>query len=143
MSVNKAIILGRLGQNPELKYTPSGNAVCSFSVATSDAWKDKSGQKQEKTEWHRIQVWGKLAEICNQYLKKGSEVYLEGKIQTSSWEKDGIKQYMTQINASVVNFVGSGNREISSKEEPRQLVTTTEEAMKIAEAVFVADEIPF
>lgn len=143
MSVNKAIILGRLGQNPELKYTPSGNAVCSFSVATSDAWKDKSGQKQEKTEWHKVQVWGKLAEICNQYLKKGSEVYLEGKIQTSSWEKDGIKQYMTQINASVVNFVGSGNREISSKEEPRQLVTTTEEAMKIAEAVFVADEIPF
>ena len=143
MSVNKAIILGRLGQNPELKYTPSGNAVCSFSVATSDAWKDKSGQKQEKTEWHKIQVWGKLAEICNQYLKKGSEVYLEGKIQTSSWEKDGIKQYMTQINASVVNFVGTGNREISSKEEPRQLVTTTDEAMKIAEAVFVADEIPF
>ena len=143
MSVNKAIILGRLGQNPELKYTPSGNAVCSFSVATSDAWKDKCGQKQEKTEWHKIQVWGKLAEICNQYLKKGSEVYLEGKIQTSSWEKDGAKQYMTQINASVVNFVGSGNREISSKEEPRQLVTTTDEAMKIAEAVFVADEIPF
>ena len=143
MSVNKAIILGRLGQNPELKYTPSGNAVCSFSVATSDAWKDKSGQKQEKTEWHKIQVWGKLAEICNQYLKKGSEVYIEGKIQTSSWEKDGIKQHMTQINASVVNFVGAGNREISSKEEPRQLVTTTDEAMKIAEAVFVADEIPF
>ena len=107
MSVNKAIILGRLGQNPELKYTPSGNAVCSFSVATSDNWKDKSGQKQEKTEWHRVVVWGKLAELCNQYLAKGRQAFVEGRLQTRSWDdKDGNKRYTTEINAATVQFIG-------------------------------------
>jgi len=108
MSVNKVIILGRLGQNPELKYTPSGSAVCQFSLATSENWTDKSGQKQEKTEWHRIVVWGKLAELCNQYLIKGRQVYLEGKLQTRSWDDktSGQKRYTTEINAQTIQFIG-------------------------------------
>jgi len=107
MSVNKVIILGRLGQDPELKYTPGGAPVCNFSLATTEAWTDKSGQKQEKTEWHRIVVWGKLAELCNQYLSKGRQAFVEGRLQTRSWDdKDGNKRYTTEINASTVQFIG-------------------------------------
>ena len=84
MSVNKVIILGRLGQDPELKYTPGGAAVCNFSLATSENWTDKSGQRQERTEWHRVVVWGKLAELCNQYLSKGRQAYIEGRLQTEA-----------------------------------------------------------
>ena len=104
MSVNKVIILGRLGQDPELKYTPSGAAVCNFSLATSESWNDKnSGQKQEKTEWHRIVVWGKLAELCNQYLSKGKQAFVEGKLETRSWEdKEGKKRFTTEIKATTV-----------------------------------------
>ena len=98
MSVNKVILLGRLGQDPELKYTPGGSAVCNFSIATTEAWTDKQGQKQEKTEWHRVVVWGKLAELCNQYLAKGRQAFLEGRLQTRSWDdKDGHKRYTTEI----------------------------------------------
>ena len=90
MSLNKVMLLGRLGQEPELKYTPSGSAVCNFSLATTESWSDKSGQKQERTEWHRIVVWGKLGELCNQYLSKGRQAFVEGTLQTRSWEgKDG------------------------------------------------------
>lgn len=107
MSINKVIILGRLGKDPELKYTPSGAAVCNFTVATSETWADKSGQKQEKTEWHRIVVWGKLGELCNQYLSKGRQVFVEGKIQTRSWDdQNGQKKYLTEINATNVQFLG-------------------------------------
>lgn len=108
MSVNKVILLGRLGQDPELKYTPSGSAVCNFSVATSEAWTDKnSGQKNERTEWHRVVVWGKLAELCNQYLSKGRQAFVEGKLQTRSWDdKDGNKRYTTEILANTVQFIG-------------------------------------
>lgn len=107
MSVNKVIILGRLGQDPELKYTPSGAAVCNFSVATSESWNDKSGQRQERTEWHRIVVWQKLAELCNQYLSKGRQAYIEGRLQTRSWDdKDGNKRYTTEILANTVQFIG-------------------------------------
>ena len=109
MSVNKVILLGRLGQDPELKYTPAGMAVCNFSVATSESWSDKtSGQKQEKTEWHRIVVWGKLAELCGQYLAKGRQAYIEGSLQTRSWDaKDGQKKYTTEIVARTVQFIGA------------------------------------
>jgi single-strand DNA-binding protein len=107
MSVNKVILLGRLGQDPELKYTPGGTPVCNFSLATTEAWTDKSGQKQEKTEWHRVVVWGKLAELCNQYLSKGRQAFLEGKLQTRSWDdKDGNKRYTTEFLASTVQFIG-------------------------------------
>ena len=107
MSVNKVLLIGRLGQDPELKYTPSGQAVCNFSVATSENWTDKSGQKQERTEWHRIVVWGKLAELANQYLGKGRQVFLEGKLQTRSWEdNNGNKRYTTEVQASNLQFLG-------------------------------------
>ena len=107
MSVNKVILLGRLGQDPELKYTPGGAAVCNFSMATTESWTDKQGQKQEKTEWHRIVVWGKLAELCNQYLAKGRQAFVEGRLQTRSWDdKDGTKRYTTETMATTVQFIG-------------------------------------
>ncbi len=105
--VNKAILVGNLGRDPELRHTPNGQAVVNFTLATSESWTDKSGERQERTEWHRIVVWGKTAEMCNQYLSKGRTVYIEGRIQTREWEdKDGNKRYTTEINASTVNFIG-------------------------------------
>jgi single-strand DNA-binding protein len=96
--VNKAIIVGTLGQDPELKYMPSGDAVCNISLATSEQWIDKkTNQKVEKTEWHRVALFGKVAEIAGEYLRKGSQCYIEGRLQTREWEKDGIKRYTTEI----------------------------------------------
>lgn len=109
MSVNKVILVGRLGQNPEVRYTPSGAAVANFSIATSESWLDKAGQKQERTEWHRIVVWGKQAENCSQYLAKGRQVYIEGRLQTRQWQdKEGQTKYTTEIQAQTVQFLGSG-----------------------------------
>jgi single-strand DNA-binding protein len=109
MSVNKVILVGRLGQNPEVRYTPSGAAVANFSLATNESWTDKSGQKQERTEWHRIVVWGKLAELCSQYLSKGRQAYVEGRLQTRQWQdKDGQTKYTTEVQAQTVQFLGSG-----------------------------------
>lgn len=119
--VNKVIILGRLGQDPELKTTPTGNSVCNFSIATSESWNDKSGQKQERTEWHRIVVWGKLAELCGQYLSKGRQAYVEGKLATRSWDQDGVKRYATEINAMSVQFIGGQDgAQSQSKPSPAQ-----------------------
>jgi single-strand DNA-binding protein len=96
--VNKVIIVGTLGQDPELKYMPSGDAVCNISLATSEQWTDKkTNQKVEKTEWHRVALFGKVAEIAGEYLRKGSQCYIEGRLQTREWEKDGIKRYTTEI----------------------------------------------
>ena len=121
MSVNKVILLGRLGQDPELKYTPSGTAVCNFSIATSESWSDKSGQKQERTEWHRIVVWGKLAELCNQYLSKGRQAFIEGGLQTRSWEdKQGQKRYTTEINAKSVQFIGAPSNNNRSSDSAKE-----------------------
>jgi single-strand DNA-binding protein len=109
MSVNKVILVGRLGQNPEVKFTPSGQAVANFSLATNESWTDKSGQKQERTEWHRIVVWGKLAELCGQYLQKGRQAYIEGRLQTRQWQdKDQQTKYTTEILAQTVQFLGVG-----------------------------------
>lgn len=105
--INKAILVGRLGKDPEIKYLPSGTAVANFTIATSESYKDKEGQKQEKTEWHRIVTFGKLAEICGEYLAKGKQVYIEGRIQTRSWDdKDGNKKYMTEIVANTMQMLG-------------------------------------
>lgn len=105
--VNKAIIVGNLGRDPEVRYTPDGTAVANFSVATSEQWTDKqSGEKKERTEWHRIVAWRRLGEICGEYLSKGSQVYVEGKLQTRSWEQDGVTRYTTEIIASTVQFIG-------------------------------------
>jgi single-strand DNA-binding protein len=106
--INKAILIGRLGSDPEVRYTPSGVAVANFNIATSEEWKDKdSGEKKERTEWHRIVAWSKLGEICGEYLSKGRQVYIEGRIQTRSWEdRDGNKRYTTEIVATDVQFLG-------------------------------------
>ncbi len=107
-SVNKAIIIGNLGKDPEMRFMPSGDAICNFSLATTDSWKDKSGEKQEKTEWHRISMFGKLAEIAGEYLKKGSQVYIEGRLQTRKWQdKDGHERYTTEIIADRMQMLGS------------------------------------
>jgi len=109
--VNKVILIGNLGKDPEVRYTPSGQAVANFNIATNESWTDKSGQKQERTEWHRIVVWGKVAELCGEYLSKGRQVYLEGKLQTREWNnKEGVKQYTTEVVANQVTFLQGGER---------------------------------
>jgi single-strand DNA-binding protein len=107
--VNKVILIGNVGTDPELKYTTNGAGVSNFSVATNETWMDKNtNERQEKTEWHRIVAWGRLAEICNQYLKKGSKVYIEGRLQTRSWEgQDGQKRYTTEIVAGEMQMLDS------------------------------------
>ena len=116
MEINRAIILGRLGQDPKTHVTENGHSICNFSLATSENWTSKDGEKQEKTEWHRVVVFGKLAEICQKYLEKGRLALIEGKIQTRKWEdKDGAERFTTEINASNVQFVG-GKSEGSQKQ---------------------------
>lgn len=106
--VNRVIIIGRLGKDPEIRFTNDGKAVANFSVATSEEWKDKNtGEKRENTEWHRIVAFGRLAEICGEYLRKGQQVYIEGRLQTRSWEKDGVTHYTTEIVASNMQMLGS------------------------------------
>lgn len=106
-SVNKAIIVGNLGRDPEMRYTQSNTAVCNFTVATTDTWSDRNGEKQERTEWHRIVAWGRLAEICSQYLQKGKQVYIEGRLQTREWEdQQGQKKYTTEIVAQTMQMLG-------------------------------------
>ncbi|MBS1986186.1 MAG: single-stranded DNA-binding protein [Bdellovibrionales bacterium] len=106
--INKVIIIGNLGKDPELRHTPQGQAVATFSVATSESWNDKTGQKQERTEWHRIVVWGKQAELCSKYLSKGRKAYIEGRLQTRAWDdKEGQKRYTTEIVANTVQFLDS------------------------------------
>jgi len=108
--LNKAMLIGHLGTDPEMRVTPSGQSVVNFTLATNESFKDSGGNLQERTEWHRIVAWGKLAEICNQYLKKGRQVYVEGRLQTRSWEdnKTGEKRYTTEIICSDMQMLGSG-----------------------------------
>lgn len=157
MSVNKVILLGRLGQDPELKYTPSGAGVCNFSLATTESWNDKSsGQKQERTEWHRVVVWGKLAELCNQYLSKGRQAYVEGRLQTRSWDdKDGNKRYTTEINATTVQFIGGqaqagqtqGQGQYNNNNNSNNNAAPAQEKAQdyniSTDANFASDDIPF
>jgi single-strand DNA-binding protein len=106
-SVNKVILVGNLGRDPEVRYMPNGEAVCNFSIATTDSWKDKSGAKQEKTEWHNIVIYRKLAEIAGEYLKKGRPVYIEGRLQTRKWQtKEGQDRYTTEIIADSMQMLG-------------------------------------
>lgn len=107
MSVNKVLLIGRLGNNPEIRYTNTGTAVANFNLATSENWNDKNGQRQERTEWHRVVVWGKLAELCEKYLSKGRQCFVEGRLQTRSWDdKEGNKRYTTEIVAATIQFLG-------------------------------------
>ncbi len=107
MSVNKVILIGRLGADPEIRYTADGQPVATFRIATSERWTDKNGQRQERTEWHRIVAFGRLAEICGEYLSKGRQVYIEGRLQTRSYEdRDGVKRYVTEIVAQNMQMLG-------------------------------------
>ena len=120
--VNKVILVGTIGQDPETRYMPNGNAVTNVSLATSESWKDKeTGQTQEKTEWHRVVLFGKVAEIAGEYARKGSQLYIEGRLQTREWEKDGVKRYTTEI---VVDMRGTmqllgGKQEGGSNSRPQ------------------------
>lgn len=106
--INKVILIGNLGADPEMRYTPSGAAVCTFNIATNETWTDASGEKQERTEWHRLVTWRRLAEFCSEYLKKGSKIYAEGRIQTRSWEdQNGVKRYTTEIVAHNIQMLDS------------------------------------
>lgn len=155
MSVNRVTLIGRLGNNPEMRYTGGGMAVANFNVATSENWNDKSGQKQERTEWHRIVVWGKLAELCGQYLTKGRQCYIEGRLQTREWEdKTGAKRYTTEIVANQVQFLGSASAGAGASTGASAGAALSNGAANasdfdmpaptnMAEASFTEDEIPF
>ena len=114
--LNKVMLIGNISKDPELKYTPAGAAVASFSLATNESYKDKAGTQQDRTEWHRLVVWNKQAEIAAEYLKKGAQIFVEGKLQTRSWEKDGQKHYMTEI--VVLNFQMLGRKSDGGAESP-------------------------
>jgi single-strand DNA-binding protein len=117
-SVNKAILIGNLGRDPEIRYTPSGQAVASFTIATTDKWRDKDGQMQERTDWHNIVCWGRQAEIANQYLKKGRPVYIEGRIQNRSYDdKEGNKRYISEVIVQRLQFLGGKPGESTAQQE--------------------------
>ena len=119
MALNKAMIIGNLGDDPELRYTQSGTPVANMSIATNRRWTDDNGQKQEKTEWHKVVVFGRQAETCEQYLSKGRQVYVEGRIQTRKWEdRDGNNRYTTEIVARNVQFLSGGSGGGGSMQEP-------------------------
>jgi single-strand DNA-binding protein len=108
-SVNLVIVLGNLGRDPEIRYTTGGDAVATLNIATTERWKDKSGAQQEKTEWHRVVLYGRTAEVAGQYCKKGKPVYIEGRLQTRSWEKDGVTKYVTEIVGNRLQLLGGAD----------------------------------
>ena len=115
--VNKVILIGNLGRDPEIRYTTGGQAVANFTIATSDSYTDKDGERQERTEWHRIVAWGRLAEICGEYLSKGRMVYIEGSLRTRSWEdKDGNTRWTTEVVARSMEMLGGGRSEQGQRE---------------------------
>ena len=152
--INKVILIGNLGQDPETRYMPNGGAVTNFSVATTESWKDKqTGESRDKTEWHRIVVFGKLAEIASQYLKKGSQIYLEGQLQTRKWQdQSGLDRYTTEV---VINPVGGtiqflGSRENSNDDSNSSAKSTSASQPKVPEQpkqpeppMDFDDDIPF
>ena len=146
-SVNKVILIGNLGADPETRYLPSGDAVTNIRIATTDTWKDKNGEKQEHTEWHRIAFFGKLAEIAGEYLKKGSPVYVEGRIRTRKWQdKEGQDRYSTEIVADRMQLLGArgGGAEAMAR-EPAQVGAAAKPAAKKGGGAFdeMDDDIPF
>lgn len=140
--VNKVILIGNLGRDPELRRIQSGSSVVSFSLATTERWTDKSGERKDRTEWHNIVAWGKLADLANQYLKKGRSVYIEGRITTRSWDdKDGIKKYKTEIVANQIQFLGSPG-DTGSSSAPADEAFDSADSVLEPEAV-VEDDLPF
>tara|TARA_B110001454_G_scaffold151541_1_gene140932 strand:+ start:6833 stop:7270 length:438 start_codon:yes stop_codon:yes gene_type:complete len=140
--INKVILVGNLGQDPEVKFTAGGAAVTTLSIATSESWKDKeSGTEQEKTEWHRVVLWRRLAEIAGEYLKKGSKVYIEGQLQTRKWEQEGQTRYTTEVIARDMQFLDSrGNMDNSNS--PPDISSTSEDSVD-SEQEIKDDDIPF
>lgn len=148
-SLNKVQLIGRLGQDPEVKYMPSGDAVCNLSLATSETWKDKNtGEKKEATEWHRVVLFGRLAEVAGEYLKKGALVYFEGKIKTRKWEKDGETRYTTEVHCHEMKMLGGkqdggegrdGNNGGQRQQQPAQ----QQRPAKQSGGGDVDDDIPF
>jgi single-strand DNA-binding protein len=116
--VNKVILVGNLGADPEMRYTAGGTAVCKFRLATTERYKDRQGNMQERTDWHRVTAWGKLAEICGQYLAKGKQVYIEGRLEYGSYEKDGVKHYTTDIIANTMQMLGLAGNRLQEPEPP-------------------------
>lgn len=134
-SVNKVILVGNLGRDPEVRYMPSGDAMANLSIATTDTWKDKGGEKQERTEWHRVVMFGKLAEIAGEYLKKGSQVYIEGRLQTRKWtDKSNIERYTTEIIADRMQMLGgrAGGANFESADRESEYNNSTSYADKPA-----------
>jgi len=145
--VNKVILVGNVGQDPETRYMPNGNAVTNISLATSETWKDKNtGEQQERTEWHRVTFYQRLAEIVAEYVKKGSKLYVEGRLQTRSWEQDGVKRYATDIIANEMQMLdtrgGTGDSYSSSAAPPPQKNTTPAQEAP-ADMDSFDDDIPF
>lgn len=142
--INKAILIGNLGADPELRQTGSGTAVCEFRIATSERWKDRDGQQQERTEWHRIIVWGRQGENCARFLSKGRKVYVEGRIQTRKWQgQDGSDRYTTEIVANTVQFLGSGSGGGGDYDSPPPPSDYDAPAPAQSSGSFSDDEIPF
>ena len=145
--LNKVILIGRLGQDPIVRYMPNGEAVCNFSVATSESWKDKNGQRQEATEWHNVTMYRKLAEIAGQYLRKGSQVYLEGRIQSRKYQgKDGIERTAYEIIANEMKMLGGGNDGQQTQSAQGETPTPPRRQAPAAPAAPVEDidnDIPF
>ncbi len=135
--VNKVILIGNLGSDPEIRYTADGTPVANFRIATTEKWKSQQGEKVERTEWHRIVAWKRLAEICGEYLSKGKQVYVEGRLRTRSWEdKDGNKRWTTEIEALNLQMLGSASDQVSSQEDSKK-------NYDVGPAPVPEDDIPF
>lgn len=142
--LNKVILIGRLGRDPETRYMPNGEAVCNFSVATSEAWNDRNGQRQERTEWHNITMYRRLAEIAGQYLKKGSQVYLEGRIQSRKYQsKDGIERTAYEIIANEMKMLGGGNDSGQQSNQTPSQPRRQAPAAPAAPVEDIDDDVPF
>ena len=139
--VNKVILIGNLGRDPDIRFSSKGEAIANLALATSESWKDKEGNKQERTEWHRVVVFGKLADVCQKYLHKGSKIYVEGKLQTRKWDKNGVDQYTTEVvlsgwNCTLMMLDSKGEPVEPKEEEERPKI------QPVAEEEF-EDDIPF
>ena len=144
--LNKVILIGRLGRDPEVRYMPNGEAVCNFSVATSESWKDQSGQRQERTEWHNITMYRRLAEIAGQYLKTGSQVYLEGKIQSRKYtDKNGVERTAYDIIVNEMKMLGGGGNDVQQAQSAQAETPTLprRQATPAAPAEDIDDDVPF
>lgn len=144
-SLNKAMIIGRLGADPEVRYTQSNTAVATMNIATSEKYRDSNGEMQETTEWHRVVAWGKLAEVCQKYVKKGSQIYVEGPIQTRQWEdKEGQKRYTTEVKVLSLQLLDSKSDGGSSSAEPRaEKAATGKKPVLDADFDSADDDLPF